>query len=149
VKQAILDVCRPHAGQWRGTYDHRDAGGQTVDQHEAYVTCVLPSEGPYAYVQTSRFVWPDREETHVFEGILRDNRLWWETARLVGHAWVSEDAPGAMFLRFRRVDLPGIEILETIQLSVCTTRRMRTWQWLKDGAPWRRTLVDETKLVTY
>lgn len=108
---------------------------------------MLPDDGPFAYVQTSRFIWPERDETHVFEGVLRDNRLWWNTPRLVGHAFIIDDAPGALFLRFRRVDLPGIEITEMIQLSGCGNLRMRTWQWLKDGAPWRRTLVDERKIA--
>lgn len=142
----IMAVCRPHAGVWRGSYVHMDTAGAIVDRHEAEIVNAFPVDGPYAYVQTSRFIWPDRHEEHVFPGALRDNRLWWQTGRLVGHAFVSGDAPDALFLRFRRVDLAGIEILEMIHMAPAAGIRMRSWQWLKDGVPFRRTIVDERRV---
>jgi hypothetical protein len=51
-----------------------------------------------------------------------------------------------MFLRFARVDLPGIEILEMIEADFTADIRMRSWQWRKDGQPFRRTLVDERRV---
>jgi hypothetical protein len=144
----IMAVCRPHVGVWRGVYVHRDTAGAVVDRHDVEIVNAFPGEGPFAYVQTSRFIWSGRREEHVFPGVLRGNRLWWETERLAGHAFVSADAPDALFLKFRRVDLPGIEILEMIQLAAAEGVRMRSWQWLKDGVPFRRTAVDETRVAT-
>jgi hypothetical protein len=146
IESDIMAVCRPHQGVWRGTYVHLDVDGREVDRHEVEIVNAFPASGPYAYVQTSRFIWPDRREEHVFPGTLRDNRLWWATERLKGVAWVSADAPGALFLRFERVDLPDIEVLEMIQMHPDAGVRMRSWQWLKDGVPVRRTLVDERRV---
>lgn len=142
----IMAVCRPHRGVWRGTYVHLDADGCEFDRHAVEIVNAFPAAGPHAYVQTSRFIWPDRREEHVFPGVLRDNRLWWRTERLEGVAWVAAEAPGALFLRFARVDLPGVEILEMIQMADGDGVRMRSWQWLKDGVPFRRTLVDEQRI---
>jgi|GEM_PF-5202311 len=61
----------------------------------------------------------------------------------------SADAPGALFLRFRRVDLPGVEILEMIQMAPEPGIRMRSWQWLEDGVPVRRTLVQERRVSNH
>ena len=142
----IMTLCRPHEGVWRGTYIHIDADGGEVDRHAAEVVNAFPADGPYAYVQTSRFRWPDRAEEHVFPGVLADNRLLWKTERLEGVAYTSADAPQTLFLNFRRVDLPGIEIVEMIHLGAAVGIRMRSWQWLKDGVPFRRTLVDERRV---
>jgi hypothetical protein len=144
----IMTVCRRHVGVWIGEYRHFGADGVEVDAHASEVVNAFPLDGPFAYVQTSRFFWPDgRSEEHVFPGTLRDNRLHWATERLTGAAFTVADAPDALFLRFARVDLPGIEILEMIDLGQAAGVRMRSWQWMKDGQPFRRTLVDERRVT--
>ena len=80
------------------------------------------------------------------EGRLANNRLYWDTPRIRGHAWTSADAPTSLFLRFSRMDMPDIEIFEMIQLTPAADVRMRTWHWLKGGQPIRRTLVDEVRV---
>lgn len=143
----IMDLCRPHAGCWRGHYRHFDAEGALVDAHESEILNEFPAQGEFAYVQTSRFFWADgRHERHVFPGRLVANQLIWETERLRGVAFTSRHAPQAMFLRFARVDLPGIEILEMIEADHGAGIRMRSWQWRKDGQPFRRTIVDERRV---
>lgn len=142
----IMTVCRRHVGVWQGQYRHFDTAGLEIDAHASEITNAFPADGGFAYVQTSRFFWPDgRHEEHVFPGVLRDNRLHWATERLTGTAFTSADAPEALFLRFARVDLPGVEILEMIELGQAAGVRMRSWQWRKDGQPFRRTMVDEKR----
>jgi hypothetical protein len=143
----IMAICRPHKGLWRGRYRHFDPGGQLVDEHDSEIINQFPDSGDFAYVQTSRFLWADgATETHVFPGRLAGNLLLWETERLTGTAFTSAHAPHALFLRFARVDLPGIEILEMIEADFVAGIRMRSWQWRKHGEPFRRTLVDERRI---
>lgn len=143
----IMALCRPHQGLWRGHYRHFDNAGTLVDAHQSEIINDCPAMGEFAYIQTSRFLWPDgRHEEHVFPGRLVDNQLLWKTERLVGAAFTSAHAPHAMFLRFARVDLPGIEILEMIEADFSAGIRMRSWQWRKDGQPFRRTIVDEHRV---
>ncbi|MFZ4690209.1 MAG: hypothetical protein ACOYLS_13300 [Polymorphobacter sp.] len=144
----IMAICRRHIGIWHGQYRHFDTVGNEIDAHASEIVNAFPNDGPYVYVQTSRFFWPDgRQEEHVFPGLLRDNRLHWSTERLTGTAFTSADAPDALFLRFARVDLPGTEILEMIEIGQAAGIRMRSWQWMQDGAPFRRTLVDEWRVT--
>ena len=145
----IMTICRRHMGVWHGSYRHFDPGGAEIDAHASEIINAFPADGPYAYVQTSRFLWPDgRREEHVFPGVLRDNRLHWATERLRGTAFVNADAPDALFLRFERVDLPGISILEMIEIDAAAGERMRSWQWRADGRLVRRTLVDERRITS-
>jgi hypothetical protein len=144
----IMTICRRHIGIWHGQYRHFDPAGAVIDAHASEIVNAFPADGPHAYVQTSRFLWPDgRREEHVFPGVLRDNRLYWETERLHGTAFVTADAPDALFLRFQRVDLPGVAILEMIEIDADAGVRMRSWQWLADGRPFRHTLVDERRIT--
>ncbi len=144
----IMTICRRHIGIWRGRYRHFDPGGTEIDAHASEIINAFPADGPHAYVQTSRFLWSDgRREEHVFPGVLRDNRLHWATERLRGTAFVNADAPDALFLRFERVDLPGISILEMIEIDAAAGERMRSWQWRADGRLVRRTLVDERRIT--
>jgi hypothetical protein len=144
---SIMSVCRPHIGLWRGLYRHFDTAGAEVDCHASEIVNAFPPSGAHAYVQTSRFFWTDgRSEEHVFPGTLQGNRLIWNTERLSGAAFTSAEAPEALFLKFSRVDLPGIDILEMIELDAEAGVRMRSWQWRKHGLPFRRTLVDERRI---
>lgn len=143
----IMTICRRHAGVWHGQYRHFDAEGREIDAHASEVINAFPLAGAFAYVQTSRFFWPDgRTEEHVFPATLRNNRLHWATERLTGTAFTSEDAPDALFLHFARVDLPGVTILEMIEIGQAAGVRMRSWQWIEAGQPFRRTLVDERRV---
>jgi hypothetical protein len=143
----IVELCRMHEGKWHGTYRHLNTDGAVVDLHEAIVICEVPSEGPYAYIQSSQFIWVGHEQQFTFNGALSKNRLIFESERISGFAWVSHHDPEAMFLRFTRKDLPDIVITEMINKYGTSNARMRTWQWFKNGLPFRRTLVDEKRIT--
>jgi hypothetical protein len=142
----IIDLCRMHAGKWFGTYRHLNTDGAVVDLHEANVTCEIPATGPFAYTQTSRLIWIGHEEQFTFNGTLRENKLLFESERISGFAWVSSHDPEAMFLKFIRKDLPDVVITEMINKYGISDSRMRTWQWFKNGLPFRRTLIDEQRI---
>lgn len=135
-----------HEGEWLGTYRHVDLAGETVDLHETWTRCEFPDGGPYAYVQYNRLTWPDgRTLERSFGGTFRDGRLWWDTDRFYGHGWQTDE--GVVLLRLDRRDEPGIHFVEMISLSADGATRARTWQWFRDGTPFRRTLCDEKRIA--
>jgi hypothetical protein len=123
--RAAMPSLAAHAGLWTGTYRHVDAAGALIDQHEARVRCVFPSDGPFAYIQYNHFLWADgREHKAELPGVLRDGRLWWDVATFRGSSWEAGDG--------------------VILLGGDGRHRARTWQWFKDGRLFKRTLCDET-----
>jgi hypothetical protein len=46
-------------------------------------------------------------------------------------------------LKLDRKDEPGVSFIEMISLSSDRRTRARTWQWFRNGDPFRRTLCDE------
>lgn len=134
-----------HEGVWEGVYRHLDGNAALIDQHHTRIVCELPKEGPYAYIQHNHFWWPDgREVRAVLPGILRDGRLWWDTATFHGYGWETLD--GIFMLNLTRKDEPGANFYEMINLGADGLRRARIWHWFKDGALYRRTLCDEVKV---
>ena len=63
---------------------------------------------------------------------------------------VDEDALvevcGNTSLRLERKDEPGVRFTEMIELSDDGRSRARTWQWFRDGVPFKRTLCDEWRI---
>jgi hypothetical protein len=134
-----------HAGTWEGVYRHVDRDFTLVDQHRMTTVCQFPADGPYAYVQHNHLRWDDgREVKRVFGGVYRDGRLWWDTDRFSGHGW--ETREGVLMLKLDRKDEPGVHFIEMITLSGDGAARARTWQWFRDGIPFRRTLCDEWRV---
>jgi hypothetical protein len=134
-----------HAGTWEGVYRHVDRDFTLVDQHRMTTVCQFPADGPYAYVQHNHVRWDDgREVKRVFGGVYRDGRLWWDTDRFSGHGW--ETREGVLMLKLDRKDEPGVHFIEMITLSGDGAARARTWQWFRDGIPFRRTLCDEWRV---
>jgi hypothetical protein len=134
-----------HAGAWEGVYRHVDRDFSLVDQHRMTTFCEFPSDGPYAYVQHNHLRWDDgREVKRVFGGVYRDGRLWWDTDRFSGYGWETHE--GVLMLKLDRKDEPGVHFIEMISLAGDGRTRARTWQWFRDGAPFRRTLCDEWRV---
>jgi hypothetical protein len=134
-----------HAGTWEGVYRHVDRDFTLVDQHRMTTVCQFPADGPYAYVQHNHLRWDDgREVKRVFGGVYRDGRLWWDTDRFSGHGW--ETREGVLMLKLDRKDEPGVHFIEMITLSGDGAARARTWQWFRDGIPFRLTLCDEWRV---
>lgn len=131
-----------HSGTWEGIYRHVDRDGTLVDQHHMTTICQFPRQSEFAYVQDNRLRWDDgREAHHRFGGNYRDGLLWWDTDRFSGYGW--ETREGVVMLKLDRKDEPGVSFIEMISLSSDGRTRARTWQWFRNGDPFRRTLCDE------
>ncbi|MDM7957470.1 hypothetical protein [Blastomonas sp.] len=134
-----------HEGVWEGVYRHIDADGQLINQHRMRTRCEFPATGEFAYIQHNHLIWPDgREQRLSFGGSFREGRLWWDTDRFHGHGWETLDS--VLMLTLHRKDEPGVRFTEMIQISDDGESRARTWQWFRDGTPFRRTLCDERRI---
>jgi hypothetical protein len=134
-----------HQGEWEGTYRHLDRDGALLDEHRMWTWCEFPDAGPFAYVQHNRLSWDDgRIATYEFGGVYRDSRLYWHTDRFSGYGWETEE--GTLMLKLDRLDVPGAYYIEMINIAPDNQTRARTWQWFKDGRPWKRTLCDEWRV---
>lgn len=135
-----------HDGEWEGVYRHVDcATGALLDQHQMWTWCEFPDDGPYAYIQHNRLRWDDgRTADYEFGGIYHDGQLHWDTDRFHGYGWETHE--GTLMLRLERRDVPGSYYIEMINLAPDGKTRARTWQWFKEGKPWKRTLCDEWRV---
>lgn len=134
-----------HAGTWEREYRHVDRDGALADFHLMATRCEFPASGPYAYIQHNVLRWPDgRVVERSFPGVFADGLLRWDTDRFTGRGWETRD--GIVMLRLERKDEPGVRFTEMIELSDDGQSRARTWQWFRDGAPFRRTLCDEWRV---
>ncbi|MEM1380645.1 MAG: hypothetical protein AAGH41_08475 [Pseudomonadota bacterium] len=97
------------------------------------------------YRQHIHFTWPDGRERHdLFEGIPRDQALWYDTPTFTGKSWETDD--GLVLLNLQRKDEPGARFFEIIVMGEGGTHRARTWHWFRDGRLYRRTLCDEKRV---
>lgn len=134
-----------HEGDWHGTYTFVDREGTIIDKHRSELRCTFPSDGPYPYHQTNHYTWDDgREETIQFPATYRDGKLWFDTERIKGYCWEVDDH--AIVLTWQYAKDPSISLYELILLDDSGTKRTRTWHWIKDGACFQRTLIDERKV---
>ena len=134
-----------HEGVWEGEYRHVDRDGSLHDFHLMTTRCEFPDDGPWAYVQHNTLRWPDgRVLERSFPGAFRDGLLHWDTDRFSGVGWETRD--GIVMLRLDRKYEPGVRFTEMIELGDDGRTRARTWQWFRDGAPFRRTLCDEWRV---
>lgn len=144
--RTAMPTMHRHEGVWAGVYRHLDAEGRLIDEHRTRVTCRFPADGPFAYVQSNHFTWPDGRELRAeLPGVFRDGRLWWDVPTFRGYAWETHD--GIVLLNLERKDDPGAHFIEMIVLGASGEHRARTWQWFKDGRLVRRTLCDEQKVA--
>lgn len=135
-----------HAGIWQGTYRHIDIEGNTLDVHKSRVECIFPEEGEVVYIQRNQFEWDNGRIFNVaFDGIIKDNRIYWDTETFKGYGWVA--SPNIFLLELERKDEPGAWFYESIVMGADKKHRARTWHWFKNGQCFKRTLCDE-HLVT-
>lgn len=140
-----MPVLARHEGEWDGTYIVVDTNGTVLDRHRAQITCAFPTEGPYAYQQTNRYTWPDgRTETIDFPATYRDGNIWFDTDRLVGHAWEVDERTVILTWSYRSD--PQTYLYEMIQLDDTAVQRSRVWQWFERGRVTRRTLIEEHRV---
>ena len=144
MDQALPAMLR-HEGWWEGWYRDVDIDGSLIDARRVTTRCEFPDAGPWHYIQHNRLVWPDgREEIYEFGGRLEGSRIVWQTDRFAGYGWqTSEDV---LMLRLDRRDVADSHYIEMISIAPDDRHRARTWQWFRDGRPWKRTLCDEKRI---
>ncbi|MFI6813053.1 hypothetical protein ACIBG7_11615 [Nonomuraea sp. NPDC050328] len=135
-----------HEGDWEGTYTVVDRDGRVTDRHTAHLTCALPGDGSHDYYQINRYTWPDgRTEEHHFPGrYLGGGRCRFDTDRIIGEFWEADEH--TIYLNWVYKADPSVRLFELIVLSQDGNHRSRTWQWLKDGVCFQRTLINETRV---
>lgn len=131
-----------HEGAWEGTYRHVSLNGETLDVHKSQVECIFPDSGEVIYIQKNAFAWDDgRRYENEFSGILRNNKIYWDTPTFSGFGWMGGDI--IFLLELDRKDEIGASFHEAIVLGSTGKHRARTWHWFKDGQCYKRTLCDE------
>lgn len=142
---AAMPAMLAHDGWWDGWYRHYDCEGQQIDAHRVKTHCEFPEAGDWHYIQHNWLSWDDgRTASYEFGGTLKGDRLFWDTERFSGYCWQTSEA--TLMLKLDRVDEPGAYYVEMINLAPDGQSRMRTWQWFRDGSPWKRTLCDEYRI---
>lgn len=142
----LMPAVLEHEGIWEGTYRHIDIEGNTIDLHKSRVECIFPEEGEVVYIQKNQFEWDDGKLFNIaFDGIIKDNRIYWDTETFKGYGWVA--SPNIFLLELERKDEPGAWFYESIVMGADKKHRARTWHWFKNGQCFKRTLCDE-HLVT-
>ncbi|MDP5337049.1 MAG: DUF3598 domain-containing protein [Nodularia sp. (in: cyanobacteria)] len=140
-----MPVMARHEGEWSGAYTLVDTEGKILDKYTSHLSCKFIENPPFSYYQTNRYQWPDgRQEEHLFPGIYRDKKVWFDTERLDGNAWEVDDA--TIMFRFAFKGMPDAYLYETIFLSPCNNFRFRTWHWFKNHQVYQRTLVQEQRI---
>ncbi|QYU71228.1 hypothetical protein J4558_23970 [Leptolyngbya sp. 15MV] len=134
-----------HAGWWDGWYRDVDSDGAMIDERHVLTQCEFPDAGEWHYVQHSRLQWADgREASYRFGGVLEGKRIVWRTDRFSGYGWQTHE--DTLMLRLDRLDVANAFYIESINIAPDGRSRARTWQWFRDGAPWKRTLCDEWRV---
>lgn len=134
-------------GEWACHYEHTDADGNILDQHDVHIRCEFPDDGDVAYRQHTKNIWPDgRTEEIVFDTYYdpKAKAVTWDNGRINGRLWEVDDF--TIYLRFGFNDQPDVDICEMIQLSSCGNKRTRTWHWFKNEELFQRTIVTEHRV---
>ena len=140
-----MPVLVRHEGDWVGTYTVVDNEGNILDKHNSHLTCQFPESGSPPYFQTNRYQWPDgKRQEYDFPGIYKDKKLVFDTERIFGEAWETDDS--TIILKFNYKDKPAIYVYELIVLSPCNNYRARTWHWFNNHQIYQRTLVKEERV---
>lgn len=136
-----------HEGEWEGTYTYVSAEGTVTDRHRSSLVCSLSTEG-HDYYQVNSYTWDDgRTEEHRFPGVyLGGGRCRFDTERIRGEFWEVDDQTIYLNWVYKEA-ASGIRLYELIVLSEDGKHRTRTWQWLKDGVCFQRTLIAETRVA--
>ena len=111
-----MPVLVRHEGDWKGTYIVVDNEGKIIDKHQSHLTCQFPQDGSYPYFQINRYEWADgKREEHQFPGMYKDKKLLFDTERILGEAWETDDS--TIILRFGYKGIPDSYVYELIVLS--------------------------------
>eukprot|EP00275_Glaucocystis_incrassata_P001134 EC121921.1.p1 GENE.EC121921.1~~EC121921.1.p1 ORF type:complete len:162 (+),score=20.82 EC121921.1:99-584(+) len=137
----VMKLLRKHAGVWESTFMHISPDGKIIDQHKSVVE-KYPGPG-VSYMQRNHYFWDDgRKEVHEFPGVIKDNKLFFDTARLDGELVPTGETDCLLMFKFKSV--PDMAIQEMIHL-VDETHCCRTWQYVNKGQIARLTVINEVK----
>ncbi len=144
-----MPILAKNVGVWEGWYRYYDAKtGELIDQHRSRLLCRLftDEDGVDRYHQTNYYFWEDgRTDIRDFPAFYKDGRIWWDNDLIKG--WCAQMQPDdndlSTCLFWQRTNEPGLSLYEMIQNNPEFTNRARTWQWLRDGVCYQRTLIDE------
>ena len=143
--RAAMPAMFLHEGWWDGWYRDVDPDGKLLDERRVKTFCEFPDKGEWHYIQHNWLEWADgRKAEYEFGGKLDGELIRWETDRFSGYGWETHES--TIMLRLDRLDVPGSYSVESIHTAPGDRTRMRTWNWFKDGKPWKRTLCDEWKI---
>ncbi len=141
----VMPAMLLHDGWWDGWYRHFDAEGALLDQHKVKTHCEFPDEGDWHYIQHNWLTWENGESAvYEFGGKLDGSIIRWDTEGFRGYGW--QTGEDSLMLMLDRLDVPGSYYIEMINVAPAGETRARTWQWFKDGKPWKRTLCDEWRI---
>jgi hypothetical protein len=144
--KALMPAMFAHEGTWIGHYRHLSESGELLDEHDSRVECTLPDETDIIFRQTNLFTWADgRKLDYGFEGALRNDQLWFDTATFVGGGW--QTRAGIITLNLDRKDLPGHKFIEVIVMGDNQNHRVRTWYYFENGICYKRTLCTEQRVT--
>jgi hypothetical protein len=143
---ATMPALARHRGVWEGSYRVVDVMGQTLDWHRSRIEVRFPDDGPYDYLQSNHFAWPDGRELRVeHPAVCRNGVLLWDTEHIKGQAWSVDER--STVLTWRRHDNPDAHLYELIVINDSNDQRSRTWHWFRNGTLYQRTLIDEKKVA--
>ncbi|WP_432201113.1 hypothetical protein ACRAQ7_02445 [Erythrobacter sp. W53] len=144
--KAVMPAMLDHDGWWEGSYRDFDLDGKLLDERQVKTHCEFPDTGEWHYLQHNWISWADgREALFEFGGKIEGERMIWKTDRFSGYGWQTHEH--TIMLKLDRLDVPGACYVEMINLVPGADTRARTWQWMKDDAPWKRTLCDEKRIT--
>lgn len=145
IKEEMPLLAR-HEGEWEGTYTVIDRDNNITDHHRSYLTNTFPTVGEFPYLQTNTYTWDDgRTETIEFPASYKDGKLWFDTERINGFCWEVDEH--CIVLHWIYNADPTVTLYELIYLDDAGQNRTRTWQWLKDGVCFQRTLINEKRVT--
>ena len=150
--QDEMPILARNVGVWEGYYRHLDTLGRVIDVHRSRLLCRFGAEaGQWDYHQTNLYFWDDGK-TEVHEYPVRyvpGSKTMVFTGEIDGWAKeISEDPESrTVMLSWRRRASPDIYFYEMINTSDDGKQRSRTWQWIRDGRIFRRTVIDEFKIA--
>ncbi len=140
-----MPVLAHHEGEWTGTYTLIDLQGNILDRHRSHLSCQFPEDGSYDYFQINRYFWDSgKQEEHHFPATYRDQKIWFDSDRIQGHAWEADSS--TLLLYFAYKSQPDFYLYEMIQISPCNNHRARTWHWFKNHQIFQRTLIQEERV---
>lgn len=143
----VFPILAKHIGEWEGEYVHLDPEGREIDRHKSHLKMWEPEDGSCDIVQVNTYTWPDRQEQHRFDGVLRGRDIHFDNERIVGYMNQWDGQTIMLTWTYKSLLKPGNYLYELIQLSRDGQQKVRTWHWMEDDRLIKRTVIRERKVA--